>query len=521
MKEHYGNEVKRHVAFAMSKDFGFPAAAAVDDKYDYDDAFSPKHPHSAAGTSAPPSTRVRPMQSHPGAFPIRGPGYEDGASENDGTVQIGGGGPSVIAGQSQLYTPSTVDSQSRQAPLEEAKDKKACSWKVLAFLILLVVVAGVVLGVVFGVVLKDDQPSSSVSSSAGGSPTASPTVTMSPTGTKSWEEAGEIIVSSDGSTLALSPSGDRVAVIDSRFGFGAGASLEKSLVVRVYEEKEDKVWSQVGKFIAMNSATSLSLLGDRLAVGSLNATVGVTVYELDNNIWNKVGNTIDGEGWAVALAREGNVLAVEETNGVQLYQLKGTNWVPNTDDPLPTLSARNISGNAHSRMAVDDSGLHVLVERTVYKYSDDLQFGLNTDFILESDPPHAPVSMSGDGTVLAIAQPHSNVSGVNKSGNVTVFGFSGTAWQPKGDAITGNIENGLFGWSHSLSGNGKRIVIMNNPMTAGERKATVFRLYGSTWVPLLEDVPVALNKGMVAISTDGGRVAVGGEGIVAIYDIVG
>ena len=61
---------------------------------------------------------------------------------------------------------------------------------------------------------------------------------------------------------------------------------------------------------------------------------------------------------------------------------------------------------------------------------------------------------------------------------------------------------------------------MNNPTAEGDAKAVVFGFWGSTWVPLLDDVPPAVTNGTVAISEDGKRVAIGGKGIVAFYDLI-
>lgn len=145
-------------------------------------------------------------------------------------------------------------------------------------------VAGVVLGVVFGVVLKDDDTPSAayIPLPPTPFPTMAPTITMSPTTTKTWVEAGDI-ATLQGATMTLSPSGNRVAFIDSRFDLDAGGTLQGTTIVRVYQE-ENEVWNQLGNTIDVNDVTSLSLMGDRLAVGiSLDNAVGVSVYELQSN----------------------------------------------------------------------------------------------------------------------------------------------------------------------------------------------------------------------------------------------
>ena len=298
-----------------------------------------------------------------------------------------------------------------------------------------------------------------------------------------------------------------------------GQTIEESVVVRVYQE-EGRSWSQLGNAIDVPSTnTSLSLIGNRLAIGSaIDANVGVSVYELQENTWQKIGDTINGEGWNVKLAQDGSVVAVEEADKVQLYQYNGNEWAPK-GAPIPTASTRTNMESSYSRMDVSSDGKTVIVDQTVYTFSNDLDFYFGSRPLMESSPPDTPVSMSRDGKVVAIAQFQANVNGT-QSGKVMVFRNNGPEWKQEGDAISNAVTNGQFGWSHSLSGDGTRIVIMNNPLSGEGNKAMVLTLRGSSWVDVLEEVPLALDDGRVSISDEGDRVAIGGEGIVAFYDIV-
>jgi hypothetical protein len=62
---------------------------------------------------------------------------------------------------------------------------------------------------------------------------------------------------------------------------------------------------------------------------------------------------------------------------------------------------------------------------------------------------------------------------------------------------------------------------MNNPLSGENNKAVVLTLRGSSWVDVLEEIPLALKDSRVSISEEGDRVAIGSKGIVAFYDIVG
>lgn len=476
------------------------------------------------------SSDLRPVHRNPGAYRIPGPGWEGNASFDEGTVQIGSEGPSVVTDESQQYIPATaIFEASRQAPIEPEASSDELSRKrmiLVGAFVVLIVCGAIILGVVFGVRNKDKPPApSSVSNtenSPSPAPTLQPTETMSPTTNKNWIEAGQI-QASNGASLALSPSGNQAAVMDSTFGLGTGGATEEFVVVRVYQE-EGRSWSQIGNAIDVPSAnTSLSLLGNRLAVGdAVDADVGVSVYELQENVWQKIGDNIDGEGWNVKLAQDGSVVAVEEADKVQLYYYNGNEWAEKAAS-IPTASTRTNMGSSYSRMDVSSDGKTVIVDQTVYTFSDDLDFYYagKPDPLMESSPPGTPVSMSQDGKVVAIAQFQTNVNGT-KSGKVVVFRNIGQPeWKQEGEAISNAVTNGQFGWSHSLSGNGTRIVIMNNPLSGENNKAVVLTLRGSSWVDVLEEIPLALKDSRVSISEEGDRVAIGSKGIVAFYDIVG
>lgn len=483
-------------------------------------------------TTNPRTRPMTPVPRHPGAVRVRGPGWHENDSVDGGTVQIGASvAPST-------FTPSHSGEQD-DAPssvTQEPIHKRSCSFKELwkrkvPLLILLVIIGGVILGVVFGVVLKDDDSEPSTIAAPSLSPTMAPTVTFSPTTTKSWVNAGTIPAPSGANTMVMSPSGNRTAFIDARFDLGSGGELEEFTIVRVYQE-ENNVWSQIGNSVEVNDASSLSLMGNRLAVGSQNEAIGVLIYELRNNVWAQVGDTIDSAGWTVVLAREGNRIIVESDNEVQLYELDRNIWEPRGAS-ISTNTTRTNEGNSYSRIAADSSGTTLLVEQSVHLFSDDLRFTLtnpNSTHVIESDPPDTPVSMSSNGKVLAIAQPQSGMNGVNNSGKVTVFRITDdealiyegkSAWRQEGEAIVGDFENEQFGWSHALSSDGKRIVAMNSPTDGGENRVVLLGIKGASWLPVVTDFPVAVNNGTVAMSDDGKRVAVGGEGAIFIYDLDG
>ncbi len=178
------------------------------------------------------------------------------------------------------------------APVKKAYYVRKMVWILLATLI----GSGLVVDIVFGVRKRED----------------SSTLTSSPTLlTKKWVKAGEISVS-NGASLSMSPSGNRVAVMNSFTELGDGLVETELVTVLVYQQDDDNgSWSLLGDTISGTLVSSLSLLGTRLAIASLDPDIGVTVYQLqDDNTWKRLGNEIEiAEADSVLLAQDGNLLA--------------------------------------------------------------------------------------------------------------------------------------------------------------------------------------------------------------------
>ena len=446
----------------------------------------------------------------PGAFPERGADYQD--YRDDTTVMVGGDLNTNEEEPAQQTTTTTTTLEAVDAvvvdsppPLVPAQVDKTCTIHdrrlQIAVLLLLLLVVGAVLGIVFG--LPPDNNSESTT------PSASPT-TIAPTlTTLTWVQVGGLDGILDAASFSLSPDGTRVAVVDA------------TNTVQVYQQNG----TQLGDAIIDTPASSLSLSGeDHLAVGSTNNDTTTTgqalVFKLLSGVWTRIGSTISTQGWTVVLSKDATVLAVETADSVQVYHRVNDDgeWTPRGNS-ISTMFSRVDQGRAYSRLAMNHDGTVLIVDLSIYNYEDGQWTG-GFQLPVESSPPNTPVSMSGDGRVVAIAQPQSTINGLN-TGRVVVFQLDGTRWKQKGQSIVGDGQiNGFWGFSHALSEDGSRIAIMNNPLDQ-KNLALVFRFEGFRWIRLVEDeVPQASSNGTIAISEDASRVAIGGQGIVRLYDIV-
>jgi hypothetical protein len=242
-------------------------------------------------------------------------------------------------------------------------------------------------------------------------------------------------------------------------------------------------------------SVSLSADGTIVAIGApnndnaLGSNIGqVRVYAWNGAEWKQRGGDIDGEapsdnsGWSVSLSANGNVVAIgapsnDNTSGsnigqVRVYAWNGSEWKQRGND---------IDGKAPG----DQSG-----------YS---------------------VSLSANGCIVAIGAPNNDNTSGSNSGHVRVYTWDGSEWKQRGGDINGEAPSDNSGWSVSLSANGTIVAIgaLNNDGTSGSNRGHV-RIYawdGSEWKQRGGDIDGEApldNSGLsVSISADGSVVAIG------------
>uniref|UniRef100_A0A7S3LJ25 TIR domain-containing protein n=1 Tax=Aplanochytrium stocchinoi TaxID=215587 RepID=A0A7S3LJ25_9STRA len=307
---------------------------------------------------------------------------------------------------------------------------------------------------------------------------------------------GEAPVDLSGYSVSLSADGTIVA-IGAPFNSGNG---EHSGNVRVYEW-DGSAWNQLGQDIdgealsdQSGQAVSLSADGTIVAIGTIgNAGNGVQsghvrVYEWDGSAWNQLGPDIDGEaagdfsGICVSLSADGTIVAI----GAPLNDGVGA-LSPNT---------------GHVR---------------VYKWDGSAwnQLGLDIDGEAPGDQSGTSASLSADGTIVAIGAPFNSGNGT-QSGNVRVYKWDGSTWNQLGPDIDGESAGDVSGWSVSLSANGTTVAIgarLNdgiNGFVSGHVR--VYEWNGSAWYTGLDIDGEASSDQFgwsVCLSADGTTVAIG------------
>lgn len=262
-------------------------------------------------------------------------------------------------------------------------------------------------------------------------------------------------------------------------------------------------WNQLGAAIdggmgdGIGETVSISADGLTMAVGSgfgPNATnTGlVRVYTWSGSAWTQKGADINGEaanesfGSSISLSDNGNIIAIGAStkdltssfapNGrVQVYEWSGSSWgqkgsnLDGVDDFENFGEAISLSGDG-SRLAVgipgqDTNGATAGGETgavRVYQFTTDWNL-LGTEIAGNEDLSvfGSAVSLDQTGTTLAVGNPFYTGGGSSLDGQVSVYRWNGSAWEPKGNTVSTIIggEQDALGTSVSLSNNGNRLAI--------------------------------------------------------------
>lgn len=305
---------------------------------------------------------------------------------------------------------------------------------------------------------------------------------------------GEAAGDRSGVAVALSSDGMRMA-IGAYLNDENGQPGTNPGHVRVYEWTSG-VWVQMGSDIdgenwhdGFGYSVAMSSDGVRVAIGAPNHDSGaghVRVYDWSGIAWVQVGSDIDGDdvgdqsGHNIAISASGNRIAVgayrndqggADAGHVRIYDWVGAAWslVGEIEGEAPgdwagysvALSSdgsRLAMGATHN----DGGGAGVFAGHVrVYQESGGSWVLLGAEIEGESagDICGYDVSLSDDGSRLAVGAAYN--SGVNgpRSGHVRIYDWTGSGWNLVGGDIDGEAAGDESGWSVALSANGCRVAI--------------------------------------------------------------
>ena len=379
---------------------------------------------------------------------------------------------------------------------------------------------------------------------------------------------GEAASDQSGYSVSMSSDGTIVA-IGSTYNDGNGSN---SGHVRVYEYSGSS-WSQLGADIngeaasdisgysvSMSSDGTIVAIGSNFNDGNGSSSGHVRVYQYSSGSWTQLGGDINGEaandysGNSVSLSSDGTIVAIGATgndgNGsnsghVRVYEYSGSSWsqlgADINGDSSGDYSGRSVSLSSDGTIVAigapdnDGNGIYSGHVR-VYEYSGSSWSQLGADINGDSSGDYSgySVSLSSDGTIVAIGAPDNDGNG-SDSGHVRVYEYSGSSWSQLGNDIDGEAANDFSGRSVSIDSDGSHVAIgayLNDGNGSNSGHVRVYQYSDSSWTQLVLDIDgEAANDysgHSVSLSSDGTIVAVGAygndgngsdSGHVRVYDI--
>ena len=366
---------------------------------------------------------------------------------------------------------------------------------------------------------------------------------------------GEAASDQSGYSVSLSSDGTIVA-IGAQDNDGNGSD---SGHVRIYEWN-GSAWTQKGADIdgeaaldksgysvSLSSDGTIVAIGAHLNDGTANSAGHVRVYEWNSGTssWDQKGADIDGEaegdssGYSVSLSSDGNEIAIgapyNDGNGsgaghVRVYEWNsGTSSWDQKGADIDGEAAADFSGYSVSlssdgnEIAIGGTGYiaigagHVRVYEWNSGTSSWDQKGADIDGEAAGDSSGYSVSLSSDGTEVAIGAPYNDGTGAN-AGHVRVYEWnSGTSsWDQKGADIDGEAASDQSGRSVSLSSDGTKVAIgaqLNDGTGDNAGHVRVYEWNGSAWTQTGADIDgeARLNYSgtSLSLSSDGSEVAIG------------
>ncbi|MEL0455332.1 T9SS type A sorting domain-containing protein [Flavobacteriaceae bacterium SZ-1-7] len=305
-----------------------------------------------------------------------------------------------------------------------------------------------------------------------------------------------------------------------------------------------------GKTIGDNFGTSMSLSSDGkiIAIGDHFNSVNnesnpghVSIFEYKLNEWKQIGATIDGEdlkdrsGFSVSLSSDGSIVAIgavfNDGNGtssghVRVFENVSGNWIQIGNDingaAEGDLFGHKVSLSSDGSIVAigalhnDGNGMssgHV----RVFKNISEVWTQIGNDIVGEAtgDRFGNSLCLSSDGNILAIGGVFNDGNG-DDSGHVRVFENVSGNWIQIGNDIDGEAEGDWFGASLCLSSNGNIVVVgapQNDENGDDSGHVRVFENVSGNWIQIGDNVNGKVSGNRfgehLSLSADGFTFAVG------------
>ena len=290
------------------------------------------------------------------------------------------------------------------------------------------------------------------------------------------------------------------------------------------------MWEQQGSAIVGDAeydhlGTSVSLSADAktLVVGApgyydnTDREGYVKVYRTtdDGGSRTQLGQTIYGNatgdlfGWSVDVTAQGNVIVLgspgdsgnnDRLGYVQVFSLDSDDETAGTTGTWKQvgqdIAGEAIGGEFGHSVSISDDGKTIAVGARyndgkngvdsghvrIYRLADDgaswEQIGEDIDGDAAGDWSGHSVSLSANGTIVAIGAVQAGIDGVFSTGQVKVYRIDsgGSSWEQLGKSIYGDNESDYFGWSVDISPDGNSLAVGTGYVDGGPGYVKVFSL---------------------------------------------
>ena len=295
-----------------------------------------------------------------------------------------------------------------------------------------------------------------------------------------------------------------------------------------------------GRSISLSSDGSIVAIGASNNNGNGFETGHVRVYENIGGIWTQIGSDIDGEndvdesGTSVSLSSGGSIIAIgapyNDGNGewsghVRVYENIGDVWTQIGSD----IDGEAVDDQSGSSVSLSSDGSIVAIGSSrnqgngtnsghvrVYENIGGIwtQIGSDIDGEATGNQSGTSISLSSNGSIVAIGAPINNGNGT-ESGHVRVYKNIGGVWTQIGADIDGETANNRFGQSVSLSSDGSTVAIgapYNDGNGTDSGHVRVYKNIGGVWTQIGADIDGDRRNesgSSVSLSNDGSIVAIG------------
>ncbi len=295
---------------------------------------------------------------------------------------------------------------------------------------------------------------------------------------------------------------------------------------------------QFGYSVSLSDDGTVLAIGAPFNDGNGSNSGHVRVFENQAGNWVQIGDAITGSsssdrsGFSVSLSGNGQTLAIGapdegttafEAGEVRVFQNQAGSWQqlgdPILGEALSDHSGFSVSLNVDGTIVAiggpdneGDSGGNFGHVR-VYEYDSGSweQLGEDIDGEAQEDNSGVSVSLSDDGTLLAIGAPFNDDS-ASDAGHVRVYQYESDSWEQLGEDIDGEASNDRFGNSVNFNANGNRLAvgaIDNN----GIGHVRVFEWVSNSWTQIGEDIDgIGINDNFgnaVSLNAEGTILAIG------------